>query len=278
MLERRFLWILSLTKSSTQCLAVFYKSKGTLSLRMIEKSPSHLRGHCTCMPHCFHLTKNSHWSCFQDAYHFFSCSTYKNSYTTNTFHDLLSSSQVFKCNWCLRYFMCMCSLLFVYLSLPILSFPYVFHHVPMLIPSWHHLWSPLNPPSIPTATPIVIVCKFLVDNQLMNIRSCKRSAKEWKTLTTFTKFICYKIFTWRTQEDDDLLGHINNVKALVKRFACLEELVKNEDVVMNLIKSLPPSYEYLIINLESIPMKELTMEYVTTHWCTKCWGAKRMNP
>lgn len=78
-------------------------------------------------------------------------------------------------------------------------------------------------------------------------------------------FICRKFFTWKMQEDDDLLDHINKVKALVEKHACLEELVKNEDVVMILIESLPPSYEYLITTLETVPVKELIMQYVMAH-------------
>ena len=66
------------------------------------------------------------------------------------------------------------------------------------------------------------------------------------------------------QEDDDLLDHINKVKALAEKHICLEVLVENEDVVMVLIKSLPPSYEYLITTLETMPAKELTMQDVTT--------------
>jgi len=38
--------------------------------------------------------------------------------------------------------------------------------------------------------------------------------------------------------------------------------VKDEDVVMTLLESLPPSYEYLITALETLPMQDLTMEFV----------------
>ena len=36
-----------------------------------------------------------------------------------------------------------------------------------------------------------------------------------------------------------------------------------ENIVMTLLENLPASYEYLITALETMPMKELTMEYVT---------------
>ncbi len=50
------------------------------------------------------------------------------------------------------------------------------------------------------------------------------------------------------------LDHINKVKALADQLACLEVPVKDEDVVMTLLESLPPSYEYLITALETLPM------------------------
>jgi hypothetical protein len=66
------------------------------------------------------------------------------------------------------------------------------------------------------------------------------------------------------QEGEDLLDHINKVKALADQLACLEVPVRDEDVVMTLLESLPPSYEYLITALETLPMQDLTMEFVTT--------------
>lgn len=64
------------------------------------------------------------------------------------------------------------------------------------------------------------------------------------------------------QEEDNLLNRMNKVKALADELACLEERMKNEDVVMILLQSLSPSHEHLIITLETILMKELIMEYV----------------
>ncbi len=39
--------------------------------------------------------------------------------------------------------------------------------------------------------------------------------------------------------------------------------MKDEDIVMTLLESLPPSYEYLITALETLPMQAFTMEFVT---------------
>ncbi len=112
----------------------------------------------------------------------------------------------------------------------------------------------------------------LVDSQLHHIKRCKGPAEAWKTLCNIHEtrsllnilFTRRKFFTCKMQEGEDLLDHINKVKALADQLACLEVPVRDEDVVMTLLESLPPSYEYLITALETLPMQDLTMEFVTT--------------
>jgi len=58
------------------------------------------------------------------------------------------------------------------------------------------------------------------------------------------------------QEDDNLMKHINTIKALTNQLVCLRVPMTNEDIVIILLESLPTSYEYLI-------MKELTIDYMT---------------
>lgn len=75
-------------------------------------------------------------------------------------------------------------------------------------------------------------------------------------------FIRHKIFICNMQEDDDLLVHVNNVKALADQFTCLEVFIKN-DLVMT---CLPPSYKHLITILKMMPIKKLTMKQQNTQF------------
>jgi hypothetical protein len=116
-----------------------------------------------------------------------------------------------------------------------------------------------------------IIVLNLADNQLAHVKSCKGPAEAWKILCNIheTKslsnilFVRRKFFTCKMEEGDDLLDHVNKVKALADQLAYLEVPVREEDIVMTLLESLPASYEFLITALETMPMKELTMEYVT---------------
>jgi gluconate kinase len=51
------------------------------------------------------------------------------------------------------------------------------------------------------------------------------------------------------QEDDDLVDHVNKVKALTNQLVCLEVPERDEDIVMILLKNLPTSYKFLFIAL-----------------------------
>ena len=112
----------------------------------------------------------------------------------------------------------------------------------------------------------------LVDNQLTHIRSCKTQAKAQKILCNIHEmmslsnilFVHHKSFTCKMQKGDDLLNHVNKVKALEDRLICLEVPMKSEKFVMTLLENLPPSYKYLITALDTVSMTESIMEYVTT--------------
>ena len=68
-------------------------------------------------------------------------------------------------------------------------------------------------------------------------------------------FVHHKFFTYKMQEGDDLLDHVNKVKALTDQLACLEVPVRDENIIMTLLESLSALYEYLITALETMPMK-----------------------
>ena len=113
--------------------------------------------------------------------------------------------------------------------------------------------------------------KVLKDYQKLIKKICPSSASTWRTtklqssrvakdpercgklFTTFTRRrVCQhllysmQIFYLQMKKDDDLLDHINKIKALTNQLVCLEVHVTDEDIVITLFESLPTSYKYLI--------------------------------
>ncbi len=60
------------------------------------------------------------------------------------------------------------------------------------------------------------------------------------------------------------MDHVNKVKVLVDQLVCLKISVREEDIIITLLENLPLSYEYLTTAIDTMPMKELTMDYMTT--------------
>jgi hypothetical protein len=61
------------------------------------------------------------------------------------------------------------------------------------------------------------------------------------------------------QKGDDMLVHINTVKALVDQLCSVEVNIVDEDVYMVLLMSLPPSFDNLVTSLESMPTKDVDL-------------------
>ena len=77
------------------------------------------------------------------------------------------------------------------------------------------------------------------------------------------------------QEGDDLLDHVNKIKALTYQLVCLRVHVRNEDIVITLLDNLSTLYKHLITTFETIPIKELMMNYMTMHFMHKMLKRKK---
>lgn len=91
-------------------------------------------------------------------------------------------------------------------------------------------------------------------------------------------FIRHKFFTCKIQEGDNFLDHINKIKVPTDQFTCLEVPVKNNDIVLTLLESLPTSYAYLITTMETMSMKELTKNYMIAHLMYEMSKRKKKEP
>ena len=84
---------------------------------------------------------------------------------------------------------------------------------------------------------------------------------KWTKSLSNIIFLRRKFFTCKMEEHDDLLDHINKVKTLADEIMCLEVPVREQNIGMTLLESLPASYEYLITVLETMSIKDVIMGY-----------------
>jgi hypothetical protein len=64
------------------------------------------------------------------------------------------------------------------------------------------------------------------------------------------------------QERDDLLAHINMVKALADQLRSIEVKIEDEDVYMVLLMNLSPSFDNLVTSLESMSTKDVDFQFI----------------
>ncbi len=64
------------------------------------------------------------------------------------------------------------------------------------------------------------------------------------------------------QEGEDLLTHINMMKALADQLHSIEVKIEDEDVYMVLFMNLPPSFDNLVTSLESMSTKDVDLQFI----------------
>jgi len=115
-----------------------------------------------------------------------------------------------------------------------------------------------------------LLCEHLTDAQLAHIQYCDNVRSAWEalcgvheTMTIGNKLFLRKgFFTIKMQEGDDMLVHINMVKALVHQLRSIEVNITDEDVHMVLLMNLPPSFDNLVTSLESMSTKDVDLQFI----------------
>jgi hypothetical protein len=72
-------------------------------------------------------------------------------------------------------------------------------------------------------------------------------------------FLRRRFFTIKIQEGEDLLSHINMLKALTNQLYSIEMKIEDENVYMVLLMNLPPSFDNLVMSLESMSTKDVDL-------------------
>jgi hypothetical protein len=117
-----------------------------------------------------------------------------------------------------------------------------------------------------------LLCEHLTDAQLAHIQYCDNVRSAWDALcgvheakTIGNKlFLRRRFFTIKMQEGDDMLVHMNTVKAFADQLRSIEVNITDEDVYMVFHMSLPPSFDNLVTSLESMSTKDVDLQFIVT--------------
>ncbi len=117
-----------------------------------------------------------------------------------------------------------------------------------------------------------LLCEHLTDAQLAHIQYCDNVKSAWEALrgvhetkTIGNKlFLRRRFFTIKMQEGNDMLAHINMVKALGDQLRSIDVNITNEDVYMVLLMNVPPSFDNLVTSLESMSTKDVDLQFIIT--------------
>jgi hypothetical protein len=113
-----------------------------------------------------------------------------------------------------------------------------------------------------------LFCEHLTDAQLAHIQYCDNMRSAWEALcgvhetNTIGNKVFLRRFTIKMQEGDDMLVHINTVKALPDQLRSIEVNITDEDIYMVLLMSLPPSFDNLVTSLESMSTKDVDLQFI----------------
>ncbi len=115
-----------------------------------------------------------------------------------------------------------------------------------------------------------LLCEHLTDAQLAHIQYCDNVKRAWEAFcgvhevkTIGNKlFLRRRLFAIKMQEGDDMLVHINTVKALANQLRSIEVNITDEDVYMVLLMSLPPSFDNLVTSLKSMSTKDVDLQFI----------------
>jgi len=115
-----------------------------------------------------------------------------------------------------------------------------------------------------------LLCEHLMYAQLAHIQYCENVKSAWEAFcgvheakTIGNKlFLRRRFFTIKMQKGNDMLVHINTVKALVDQLHSIKVNITDEDVYMVLLMSLLPSFDNLVTSLESMSTKDVNLQFI----------------
>ena len=105
------------------------------------------------------------------------------------------------------------------------------------------------------------------DSQISHIHSCNTFAEVWAKLCNIHEakslanilFVRPKFFIIKIENEGDMLAHMNEVKVFADQLNRANVTIRDNDIFIQLLESLLPFSKYLIVDMETRPIQELTL-------------------
>ena len=117
-----------------------------------------------------------------------------------------------------------------------------------------------------------IISLTIKDDQIGHIQGCRTAKEAWDKLSAVHEgigvagkmILRQRLASSRMEEGKRLQEHIDYFKGIASQMKSLGDTITDEELVNWLFISLPPSYEPLIMALQSMDSSNLTFDYVST--------------
>ncbi len=113
-----------------------------------------------------------------------------------------------------------------------------------------------------------IIANYSDNNQVSHINSCKTSNEAWDDLLCLFEIhdlvIKKYLMEWLTtlKMKENVTKHVHNFKSFFKQLSMGKNLMKNEKVVLALMRNMPPSYQSFLVSIRG---QTLTLQTLITY-------------
>lgn len=115
------------------------------------------------------------------------------------------------------------------------------------------------------------------DNVVGHIRTAKTAKAAWEKICSVFEqkglasqiFLRKKLINLKFVDSEPMRNHINKVRELADQLEAIGDAVKDKELAIIILCSLPERYDSLIISLEARPATELTFDFVAGRLLTE---------
>jgi gag-polypeptide of LTR copia-type len=179
--------------------------------------------------------------------------------------DHFMSVPLVACNLSCSFFIIPNSYIHLYSICVALSVPYRSHLIRLLLDSRRSL-----PKSIPTQEALSQIALTVSDGVIGHIRNAKTARQAWlKICSVFEQkglssqvFLLRKLLNVKLDDGESMQSHINKIRELSDQLEAIGDPVRDRQLAIITLCSLPERYNSVVTSLESRPPEDITFDMI----------------